>query len=434
MLTYWCDYAWVDGGVAEHVRIDIEDGWIIAVEPGAPRQGNVLRGFTVPGFANAHSHAFHRALRGRTHADRGTFWTWRERMYRLAATLDPDSYYRLARAVYAEMVLAGYTSVGEFHYLHHAPGGVRYNEPNAMSAALVAAAADAGIRLCLLDTCYLSSGFGAGPGEHQLRFSDGDVHAWLRRVDALRPQSDLVRVGAAAHSVRAVPLDALPVVAEWAGERPLHVHLSEQRGENQDCLSHYGRTPATVLADTGMLGRHTVAVHGTHLTEGDIGALGRTSTGTCFCPTTERDLGDGIGPARGLADHGSPLSLGSDSNAAIDPLGEVRGLEMNERLASERRGRFDVGELMGAATNHAAIGWPEAGSIAVEMAADLVTIGLDSVRTAGVEPAGAVFAATAADVRNVIVAGRPLVSDGVHQLIERPAAALAEEVTALWAY
>ena len=433
MTILWAEYAWLDGGVAEHVRIDVEGDSITAVDVDSPRQGEVLHGLTVPGFANAHSHAFHRALRGRTHDDRGTFWTWREQMYRLASVLDPDSYYRLARAVYAEMVLAGYTSVGEFHYLHHAPGGLRYDDPNAMSTALVAAAADAGIRLSLLDTCYLSSGFGAELSEHQLRFGDGDAHAWAQRVDSLRPQGGLVRVGAAAHSVRAVPIDALPVVAEWAGERPLHVHLSEQRGENQECLSHYGRTPATVLAETGMLGEHTVVVHGTHLTEGDIGALGRTGTGTCCCPTTERDLGDGIGPARGLADHGSPLSLGSDSHAVIDPLEEARALELNERLATEQRGRFDVAELMSAATNHAALGWPEAGSIAAGRAADLVTIGLDSVRTAGVAPAGAVFAATAADVREVVVAGERVVSGGAHRRIERPAAALAEEVTALWA-
>src|SRR5699024_10017771 len=199
MTSYWCEYAWLAGGVFERVRLDTVDGAITAVEVGVPQQGTILPGLTVPGFANVHSHAFHRALRGRTHADRGTFWTWRERMYRLAAVLDPDAYYRLARAVYAEMVLAGYTSVGEFHYLHHAPGGGRYNDPNVMSAALDAAATDAGIRLGLLDTCYLSSGFGAELGEHQARFGDCDVYGWAARAESFEPNGALVRAGVAAH-------------------------------------------------------------------------------------------------------------------------------------------------------------------------------------------------------------------------------------------
>lgn len=432
MITYWCEYAWLPSGVFENVRIDVVDGAVAAVGPDEQPQGTVLRGLTVPGFANAHSHAFHRALRGRTHHDRGTFWTWRERMYRLAAVLDPDAYYRLARAVYAEMVLAGYTSVAEFHYLHHAPGGVAYNEPNVMSAALDAAATDAGIRLCLLDTCYLSSGFGAELGAQQLRFGDADVHAWAQRAAAFRPRGELVRVGAAAHSVRAVPAAALPVVAEWAGERPLHVHLSEQRDENEQCLRAYGKTPSAVLHDAGVLGERTVAVHGTHLTEHDVGLLGGSGSGVCFCPTTERDLGDGIGPAGELAAAGAVLSLGSDSHAVIDPLEEARALEMHERLDHEQRGRFAVDELLTAACNHTALGWPEVGSVAAGMAADLVTIDLCSPRTAGADPSGALLAAGAADVRDVVVAGNHVVSGGEHQRVDSPAAVLATEVNALW--
>ncbi|SFP08733.1 formiminoglutamate deiminase [Amycolatopsis arida] len=428
----WCEYAWLPDGVAEGVRIEVEDGRIRSAEPDLPRAGTILNGLTVPGMTNAHSHAFHRALRGRTHDDRGTFWTWRDRMYAVAGRLDPESYYRLARAVYAEMVLAGYTSVGEFHYLHHAPGGTRYADPNAMSAALVAAAADAGIRLTLLDTCYLTGGFGTGLAEHQLRFGDGDAEAWAERVATFRPEGDLVRVGAAVHSVRAVPAEQIPVVVEWAGERPLHAHLSEQRAENADCLAHYGRTPTAVLAEAGALGERTVAVHATHLTEGDIGALGRTGTRVCLCPTTERDLGDGIGPGRALADAGSPLCLGSDSSAVIDPFAEARALELDERLASETRGRFTVTELMAAAVDHAALGWPEVGRIAAGAAADLVTVDLRSLRTAGVDPAGAVFAATAADVTDVLVAGRQVVRDRAHRQIAHPESLLAREVEELW--
>ncbi|MEU6645876.1 formimidoylglutamate deiminase [Saccharomonospora sp. NPDC046836] len=430
-MTYWCEYAWLPAGVASGVRIDVTDGHISAVVTGQPRNGTVLTGLTVPGFANVHSHAFHRALRGRTHADRGTFWTWRELMYRLAARLDPDSYYSLARGVYAEMVLAGYTSVGEFHYLHHAPGGRRYADPNAMSAVLVAAAQDAGIRLCLLDTCYLTGGFERSVEGPQLRFGDGTVHAWAERVSALRPESEHVVVGAAVHSVRAVPPEALPVVADWAHGRPLHVHLSEQRTENEDCQRVHGRTPTAVLADGGVLGPRTVAVHATHLSGNDMSTLSRCGVRACFCPTTERDLGDGIGPGRALLDAGVALCLGSDSHAVIDPFEETRALELNERLASQARGRFTGAELLAAATAHDALGFADVGRIAPGAAADLVTVALDSVRTAGAEPDGVFFAASAADVTEVLVAGRRVVHDGVHSTVPRPAALLAEEVERL---
>jgi len=431
MTTFWCEHAWLPDGVAEGVRIEVTGSLIESVTPNAPREGTVLTGLTTPGFANGHSHAFHRALRGRTHHERGTFWTWRERMYALASRLDPDSYYRLARGVYAEMVLAGYTSVGEFHYLHHAPGGKRYADPNEMSAALVRAAADAGIRITLLDTCYLAGGFGRELDKHQLRFGDGDASIWAERVDSFVPEGN-ARVGAAVHSVRAVPVDQLPVVAEWARDRPLHVHLSEQRAENADCLSHYGRTPTTLLAEAGVLGPHTVAVHATHLTDADIGALGRTRTRACFCPTTERDLGDGIGPARSLVDAGVGLSLGSDSNAVVDAFEETRALELNDRLASESRGRFSVAELMTAATDHDAIGWGEVGKLEAAAGADFVTVDLGSMRTAGAEPSGIVFAASAADIVHVMVAGRHVVRDRVHQLVEDPQLVLAKEIEALW--
>ncbi|OZM69990.1 formimidoylglutamate deiminase [Amycolatopsis antarctica] len=431
MSVYWCEYAWLPDGVAAAVRIEVDGALITAVTAGAPREGTVLDGLTVPGFANAHSHAFHRALRGRTHHDRGTFWTWRKRMYALAERLDPDSYYRLARGVYAEMVLAGYTSVGEFHYLHHAPGGARYDDPNAMSAALAAAAADAGIRLTLLDTCYLAGGFGVELGEHQLRFGDGDAESWAIRAAAFRPDPALVRLGAAAHSVRAVPAEALPVVAAYAEGKPLHVHVSEQRAENQGCLSASGRTPTALLAETGVLGAHSVAVHATHLTGEDIGALARTGTRACFCPTTERDLGDGIGPGRALLDAGVGLCLGTDSHAVVDAFEEWRALELNERLASEARGRFAVDELFAAATDHASIGWDGVGTLTAGAGADLVTVSLGSIRTAGTEPGGALFAANGADVREVVVAGRHVVHEGTHRLIERPEAVLAKEIEEL---
>ncbi len=422
MLTrYHAEYAWLGADRAERdVLIEVSDGRIASVTPNASATNATrLTGLTLPGLANAHSHAFHRALRGRTHGGRGTFWTWRGRMYALAARLDPDSYRALARATYAEMALAGITCVGEFHYLHHGPDGTPYDDPNAMGDALVQAATEAGIRITLLDTCYLTSTVDGQPLDGpQRRFGDGDAAGWAARAGAL-PGADHARIGAAVHSVRAVPAEQLGTVADWATQKgaPLHVHLSEQRAENDACLGHYGRTPTEVLSDNGVLGPRATAVHATHLTDLDRTELGDTDTGVCFCPTTERDLADGIGPARALADAGSPLSLGSDSHAMIDLFEEARAVELDERLRTERRGQFSAAELLHAATlaGHRALGWDDAGAIAVGARADLVTVRLDTVRTAGVTPGPAiVFAAGAADVSHVVVDGRAVVVDGEH--------------------
>ncbi len=411
MTAYWAPHAWLPTGPADDVLMTVDGGRFTAVTAGAqPGTATRLPGIVLPGFANAHSHAFHRALRGRTHDGGGTFWTWREAMYAIAARLDPDTYHALARAAYAEMALAGVTSVGEFHYLHHAPGGARYADPNAMAHALRAAAEEAGVRLTLLDTCYLRGGIGREPSGTQLRFSDGTADAWAERVAALS-SGDGFLVGAAIHSVRAVPVDALPVVGAFDG--PVHAHVSEQPLENQDCLDAHGRTPVGLLADAGVLGPRFTAVHATHLTPDDIALLG--GSGVCLCPTTEADLADGIGPARALADAGAALSLGSDQHAVVDPLLEARALEHGERLATGRRGRFGPAELVGALTNHAAIGWA-AGRIEPGAPADLVAVRLDTVRTAGCLPGQAVLAATASDVDTVVRDGRVLVRGGTHVL------------------
>ncbi|GAA1348842.1 formimidoylglutamate deiminase [Streptomyces beijiangensis] len=448
-VTYWLEHAWLGTHVEPGVALDVsDDGRITALrkETATPPPGaTVLRGLTLPGLANTHSHAFHRALRSTVQVGSGTFWTWREVMYGVASRLTPDSYFTLARAVYAEMALAGITAVGEFHYLHHAPGGTPYDDPNAMGEALIAAAAEAGIRITLLDTAYLSSAIvnehsGQAPNRHQKRFSDGTAEAWAARCSVLKDR-DHARIGAAIHSVRAVPADQLGVVAQWAGERraPLHVHLSEQTAENEACLAAHGRTPTRLLADHGVLGPRTTGVHNTHLTAEDISLLGTTSTGTCMCPTTERDLADGIGPALQLQRAGSPLSLGSDSHAVIDILEEARAMELNERLRSRTRGHWTAAALLRAATadGHAALGWDDAGTIEPGALADFTTIALDSVRTAGPVPRlgaeTAVFAASAADVRHTVVGGRHVVRDGVHALVPDVPRALAESIAALHA-
>jgi formiminoglutamate deiminase len=356
----------------------------------------------------------------------------------VADRLTPDSYHALARAVYAEMALAGITAVGEFHYLHHAPGGRPYDEPNAMGEALIAAADEAGIRITLLDTAYLSAGFGRPPDVHQQRFSDGTAEAWAGRA-ALLKEREHARIGAAVHSVRAVPADQLGTVAAWARGRgaPLHVHVSEQTAENDACRAAHGCTPARLLADHGVLGAGTTGVHHTHLTPDDIRLIGGSRTGTCMCPTTERDLADGIGPAADLQSAGSALSLGSDSHAVIDLLEEARALELDERLRTRRRGHWTAAALLRAATadGHAALGWPDAGTLEAGARADFTTVALDSVRTAGpparLGAATAVFAATAADVRHTVVAGRHIVRDGVHTRIPDVAAALTSAIVAL---
>jgi formiminoglutamate deiminase len=421
--SYWAVYAWLPEGCLAGVSFDVADERFarvrVGVEPQAGQQ--ILTGVTFPGFANAHSHAFHRVLRGRTHAEGGSFWTWRRQMYALAARLDPESYLTLARAVLVEMGQAGYTVVGEFHYLHHDQRGRRYADPNAMGKALIQAATDAGVRLTLLDACYLTGGLTA-TGHLQLdpvqtRFSDGDVDHWQDRVSQLTEAGQL-RIGAAVHSVRAVPAEALSKISEAAGERPLHIHLSEQPAENAATQAFYGRTPTELLDDHGLLGRRTTAVHATHLTDTDIKMLGGSQTSACFCPTTERDLADGIGPARRLAGAGSPLTLGSDQQAVIDPFEEMRGLELHERLATGERGCFTPGALImiGSEAGHRSLGWPEGGRIADGNLADFVTVRADSVRTAGTRPDQISFAATAADVDHVVVGGQVIVRDGQHRL------------------
>ncbi|WP_330349410.1 formimidoylglutamate deiminase [Streptomyces sp. NBC_00582] len=439
--TYWLEHAWLDPRVEPGVALDVTDGRITAVRTGVdspPPGAEILRGLTLPGLANAHSHAFHRALRGTVQVGSGTFWTWREIMYSFADRLTPDAYHALARAVYAEMALAGITAVGEFHYVHHTPGGTPYADPNAMGEALIEAAADAGIRITLLDTAYLSSGFGQPPNSHQLRFSDGSADAWAERCSLLK-ERDHARIGAAIHSVRAVPAEQLATVAGWAEERgaPLHVHLSEQTAENEACHEVHGCTPTQLLALHGVLGPRTTGVHNTHLTAEDISLLGGSGTGTCMCPTTERDLADGIGPAVALQNEGSPLSLGSDSHAVIDLLEEARAMELNERLRTRTRGHWTAAALLRAASadGHAALGRPDAGTLEAGAPADFTTIALDSVRTAGPLPRlgaeTAVFAATAADVRHTVVAGRHVVRDGAHTLVPDVPQALARAVEAL---
>jgi len=420
--AYWCERALLPSGTADGVLVTIADGRFASVEVGAaPGNAERLSGLVLPGLANCHSHAFHRALRGRTQTERGTFWTWREQMYAVASVLTPDSYYQLARAVYGEMLLSGITAVGEFHYLHHGEGGSPYDAPNAMGEALIAAAREVGVRITLLDTCYVAGGIDQPLNEAQQRFSDGDASRWAARVLDLRGADEVV-IAAAAHSVRGVPRDQLGTVASALPDAPLHIHLSEQVAENAACLEAHGRTPTQLLDEAGFLGPRTSVVHATHLTPVDVGLLGSSATYSCFCPTTERDLADGIGPSVALRDAGSALTLGSDSHAVIDLFEEMRSVELDERLATQERGHWSAPELLAAATadGHRSLGFPDAGRIKVGARADLVAVRLDSVRTAGTGASAetAVFAASASDVTDVVVSGNHLVASGNHAKLD----------------
>ena len=437
-----CEYAWLGGESAfRNVRITIDGGVIVGVdaEVESTAQDTVISGLVMPGLVNSHSHAFHRALRGRTHAGSGDFWSWRNPMYALAQRLDPDNYRELSAAVYGEMVLAGITGVGEFHYVHHQTDGTPYAQKNAMGYALVDGAALAGIRLAMLDTAYLHAGLDKPELlPEQRRFSDGSIAKWLERVNELSG-GDNWTVGLAPHSVRAVHPDELRDVAAGRGSRVVHLHVSEQPAENEVCLRMTGRTPTEVLNDVGLLGPHFTAVHATHLTDRDISLLGSTKSNICMCPTTERDLADGIGPASRLAGGGCSLCLGSDSHAVIDLFEEARAVEHDERLITGQRGIHTPASLLAAATcgGERSLGWnPVAGvGVRVGARADLIALDLHTVRLAGFEAKSAaahvVHAAAPADVRDVWMGGKQVVRSREHVVLGDVASRLRSAIALL---
>jgi formiminoglutamate deiminase len=311
-----------------------------------------------------------------------------------------------------------------------------------MGQAVVAAAEAAGIRLTLLDTCYLTGGIGQALEGVPRRFGDGDAERWAARAGTIK-ETAAVRLGAAIHSVRAVPPASAAVVANWARHHgaPLHAHVSEQPAENEACQAAYGKTPTRHLAELGATGPRFTAVHATHLDPADVTTLGSAGSAVCMCPTTERDLADGIGPAAALAGAGSPLCLGSDSHAVIDLFEEARGVELDERLATGRRGSHQPAALLAAATagGAAALGWPDAGVLASGAHADFCTVALGSVRLAGTTgsagqgaAAAAVFAAGAADVTDVVVGGTAVVRDGHHLGVGDVGRTLEEAIARLW--
>lgn len=379
-----------------------------------------------PPLATAHSHAFQRALRGRTQrraTAAGSFWSWRGLMYELAAQLDPDDVFQLSRWAFVELALGGTTAVGEFHYLHHQPDGTPYPNRLELAEAVIAAAHEVGVRLCLIRTAYLRGGFNQPLASAQIRFADAAVDDVLRDVDALRTHyaaDPLITVGVAAHSIRAVPLPQVATLAGYAQEAqlPFHMHLAEQRQELAECVAEYGRTPIALLADHGLLAPNWVAVHATHLADEEVAALGQAGAMVCLCRTTERDLGDGLPRTADLLAAGVRLCVGVDSHAVSDTFEELRAVELDERSRTERRhAAAEAAELlrMGGEWGYAALGMGQAWSQdrVVLNPADPALLGLADW---GAE--AAVFAASPRAVQEVWVAGRQIVADGHHAIQE----------------
>ncbi|WP_211197655.1 formimidoylglutamate deiminase [Pyrinomonas methylaliphatogenes] len=429
-----------------------------------------LRGRVIlPGLVNAHSHAFHRALRARTErrtAERDSFWTWREMMYELAARLGPEELRAISRMAFLEMALGGVSTVGEFHYLHHAPEGTPYDEPVLLAKVVIRAALDVGLRVSLLHALYMRAGFDRALDKRQRRFVHEDVETYFEGVKALRREfrdEERVRVGVAPHSVRAVPREALREVAKFAAHErlPVHMHVAEQPAEIEACLQEYGHTPVRLLAEEGMLNERFTAIHAIHIDEDEARLLGEAKAHVCACPTTERNLGDGIVAADTLLRHGARIALGTDSHAQIDLFEDARELELNLRLkrlgrallapamkdernsaigsggGDESEGESLATRLFAAATENGASSLGcEAGRLAAGAWADFFTMDLNDPAIVGADDssllAHIVFAAGRSAVRDVVVGGKMIVRDGKHEAQDEIAAEFAALQKRLW--
>ncbi len=386
----------------------------------------------MPGFVNTHSHAFQRLIRGQSESrvrSGRNFWSWRNTMYHAAARLDPEDMYDVARMAFLEMLLSGVTTVGEFHYVHNQPSGEPYDDPNLLSKQVIAAAQSVGIRIVLLRSAYLRSGFELPKDPGQIRFFEtGDQ--FLRNMESLLKafptDSTGVQLGVAPHSLRAVPLDELKQICAWtrAHRLPLHMHVAEQVAENEACLSEYGATPVAALHKEHLLGADFTAVHAIHITPEEVEQLAEAKATICSCPTTERNLGDGIIAAGLVMSKGIRVALGSDSQAQIDPLEDARQLEYHLRLQRQERAVLDqVGgeplaeRLFSCATSHGAHALGVPGDTA-----DSFTIALDDPSIAGHSEHDllplAVFSLNRTAICDVMVNGRWVVRDHRHPLQE----------------
>jgi len=393
----------------------------------------------LPGLVNAHSHAFQRVIRGRTEHrtrnEKDSFWTWREMMYSAATRLDPDDVYDASRMAFLEMVLTGVTAVGEFHYLHRAPDGSEYDDPNLLAKEVLRAASDVGLRIALLRVAYARSGYELDPNPQQARFIEPNPELYLKHLQKLRSdladRSGSAWVGVAPHSVRAVPLAYLKSIVSYANDEglPTHMHVAEQPAEISACIQEYGRSPVALLASEGLLHERFTAVHAIHVTPKAVHALAEARAMVCACPTTERNLGDGVAPADLFFADDIRISLGSDSQVQIDLLEDARELEYHLRLQKMERAilspeeddsrsalaarLFDCATINGAAS----IGAPS-GTLGPGRSADFFTVDLDDPSIAGAADddllAAIVFGLSKTAVRDVVIGGRQIVSEGRH--------------------
>ncbi|MGH9929629.1 MAG: formimidoylglutamate deiminase [Pyrinomonadaceae bacterium] len=396
----------------------------------------------LPGLVNAHSHAFQRVIRGRTEYrttnNKDSFWTWREMMYSAAARLTPEDVYDASRMAFLEMALGGITAVGEFHYLHHAPDGSPYDDPNLMAKQVVRAANDVGLRIALLRVAYARSGYETETNPQQLRFIESDPEAYLRDLEQLGKDlgdgdspGKMAWTAVAPHSVRAVPLDYLKEVIGAANSKqlPVHMHVAEQPAEVSACIAEYGRSPVALLATEGLLSEHFTGVHVIHVTPKAVRLLADAGAMVCACPTTERNLGDGIVPVDSFFNQGVRVSLGTDSHVEIDLLEDARELEYHLRLQKTERavlasaadeGRsalaarlFDCATVNGAASINAPGGTLDEGC-----PADFFTVDLNDPSIAGASSddllSAMVFSLSRTAIKDVVVSGKRIVEDGRH--------------------
>jgi formimidoylglutamate deiminase len=387
----------------------------------------------LPGMVNAHSHAFQRVIRGRTEhrSEHSTdsFWTWREQMYAAANRLEPEEIYDVSRMAFLEMALTGITAVGEFHYIHHQRDGSPYSDPNLLEREVIRAARDVGIRIALLRVAYARAGYQTEPNPLQIRFIEQTPDVYLKHLEQLLGAPELsdgtAWVGVAPHSVRAVPLDYLKTIVTFANERalPVHMHVAEQPAEVSACIEEYGRSPVALLETEGLLSKRFTAVHAIHVTPKAIASLARAGAFVCACPTTERNLGDGVVPVDAYLDAGVRISLGSDSQIQIDLLEDARELEYHLRLQKMQRNvlspelarkLFDCATINGAVS----IGLHGGGKIEVGSPADFFTVDLEDLSIAGADPdsllTNIVFSLSRTAVRDVVVGGKQIISNGLH--------------------
>jgi formimidoylglutamate deiminase len=460
--TSWLpDFVYRDGRFESGKAIVCDDaGRVIAVtgrEEDLHAAIQLAARAVLPGLVNAHSHAFQRAIRGRTEnrtaAGRDTFWTWREAMYHAAVKLSPEDIYHVARMAFLEMLLSGITTVGEFHYLHHAADGVSYEERNLLAHNVVRAAHEVGLRIALQRTAYVRAGWNQPPNPLQARFITPRVEDFIRDTDdlhdslAARYASDRAWVSVAPHSIRAVPLEYLREVRAYANQRDMkvHMHVAEQPAEIQACEGEYGERPFQLLRRCEILDASFTAIHAVHITDDEIAAIRESAASICACPTTERNLGDGIGPNSQLASAGVPFCFGTDSNVQIDLLEDARQLEYHQRLRLLERAVLapDISRdglaarLFDYATQ---AGAKSVGAPAVKLepggAADFFAVDLNDPAIAGASPdallSNIVFSGGRAAIREVFVGGKMVVSGGRHALQEEITGNFAAVQRKLW--